>query len=114
MRSTGVTWFGRARSTIILCAASIAALFPAQFGNADARHPADASIALADVPAKIDCASLGGLDLSAIGGAGSRVTSAKETVGAQESRVCAVEGILAPAIRFRVELPVKTWTQRFL
>jgi hypothetical protein len=29
-------------------------------------------------------------------------------------RVCAVDGVLAPAISFRVTLPAQTWTQRYL
>ncbi|GLK87344.1 feruloyl esterase [Pseudomonas turukhanskensis] len=59
------------------------------------------------------CAALAGFDLSAIGGPGSRVTTAKETT-ANNSAVCAVVGVLAPSIGFRLQLPLRTWNQRYL
>lgn len=55
------------------------------------------------------CADLAGTDLADIGGAGSRVTRA-----AQSGAFCTVEGTLAPAIGFRVQLPLAAWTQRYL
>lgn len=60
------------------------------------------------------CADLAGFDLTAIGGAGSRITIAAETSSKAGAAVCAVEGTLAPAITFAVQLPTKTWTQRYL
>lgn len=59
------------------------------------------------------CTDLVGADLAPIGGAGSRITSATDTTETGR-RVCTVDGILAPAIRFRVVLPVDTWTGRYL
>lgn len=59
------------------------------------------------------CRDLSRVDLTAIGGAGSRVTSATET-SRRGIVVCTVEGTLAPAIRFRMELALKSWTQRYL
>ena len=66
------------------------------------------------LPAARACADLAKLDLTRIGGEGSMISSAAETRGVQKGSVCAVEGTLAPAIRFRVELPTATWTQRYL
>lgn len=63
---------------------------------------------------KISCAALTKIDVVAIGGAGSRITRAAEATGAQGQPVCAVDGNLAPAIQFRVELPTRSWMQRYL
>jgi hypothetical protein len=59
------------------------------------------------------CADLARTGLADVGGAGSRVTRAAETTS-DGIAACAVEGTLAPAIGFKVLLPVKTWTQRYL
>ncbi len=60
------------------------------------------------------CTALSVHDLVAIGGPGSRITAAVETVSKAGHAVCAVEGVLAPAIRFAVQLPMQNWTQRYL
>jgi feruloyl esterase len=52
-------------------------------------------------------------DLVGVGGAGSRITRAARA----EDRgvaVCAVEGVLAPTIGFKVRLPMQTWNGRYL
>ncbi|MBV7538689.1 tannase/feruloyl esterase family alpha/beta hydrolase [Duganella sp. sic0402] len=59
------------------------------------------------------CASLAQLDLGDVGGAGSHIVKAQESVSAGVT-VCAVEGTLAPSIGFSVQLPTKSWTQRYL
>lgn len=68
---------------------------------------------LAAVPSVVGCAELKAVALADLGGEGSRVVSASE-----EERngvaVCRVEGLLAPSIGFRITLPVKSWTQRYL
>ncbi|MGB8602715.1 MAG: tannase/feruloyl esterase family alpha/beta hydrolase [Rhizomicrobium sp.] len=69
--------------------------------------------ALAIVAPVTQCADLVKTDLTAIGGAGSKVTSASETTR-QGVAVCAVEGMLAPAVGFKVYLPLKSWAQRYL
>ena len=69
---------------------------------------------LAPVLPKTNCAGLARVDLAAIGGAGSKISSAAEGTGIQPGTVCIVEGTLAPTIGFRVELPTKGWTQRYL
>lgn len=71
--------------------------------------PAAAQETLPAVKPAVTCDSLAKADLTAIGGAGSAIASASETGGS-----CVVEGTLAPAIRFRVSLPVESWTQRYL
>jgi feruloyl esterase len=53
------------------------------------------------------------VDLVAIGGAGSRIASAAETASGKIA-MCSVQGVLAPSIKFQVELPIATWTQRYL
>lgn len=73
----------------------------------------------ADVPflqsgeAARSCADLVQVDLTAIGGPGSKVTSADENV-TTTGRLCAVSGNLAPTIGFKVTLPSENWNQRFL
>jgi hypothetical protein len=59
------------------------------------------------------CADLLAVDLADVAGAGSRVTRASET-RERGAAVCAVEGLLAPSIGFRVQLPLTTWTGRYL
>ena len=59
------------------------------------------------------CADLGGVDLVDVGGAGSRVTSATEA-SSRGAAVCAVEGVLAPTIGFKVQLPLQAWNGRYL
>ncbi len=82
-----------------------------------AAHAAAPGASVADLPVvlpRASCASLAGVDLTAIGGTGSRVASAVAASGAEGHAVCAVTGTLAPAITFRIELPTRSWTQRYL
>ncbi|KAA6476719.1 tannase/feruloyl esterase family alpha/beta hydrolase [Agrobacterium rhizogenes] len=75
--------------------------------------PAWAADPIGIVKPTASCASLAQTDLTAIGGAGSHVVKAAETTKGAIT-TCAVEGILAPTITFKVELPAATWTQRYL
>jgi feruloyl esterase len=80
----------------------------------DAGPPA--ATALAVVKPVTDCAQLASIDITDIGGAGSKITSATvttATVNGNSVSLCAVKGTLAPANTFAVSLPVATWTQRF-
>lgn len=61
----------------------------------------------------ISCASLTRVNITDIGDNGSSITSAEETTS-QNITMCTVKGVLAPAIHFQVNLPLKTWTQRYL
>jgi feruloyl esterase len=63
--------------------------------------------------ATVACSDLLRVDLVEVGGPGSRVTSAAEASG-RGVAVCAVEGVLAPAIGFKVQLPLRVWTGRYL
>lgn len=74
---------------------------------------ASAAAALQVVQPSISCTDLAKTDLSTIGGAGSKITSASEVVK-DSIAYCAVSGVLPPSIGFKVYLPLKTWTQRFL
>ena len=73
-------------------------------------------LSLAAVGARAEtraCTDLLSVDLTDVGGTGSRVTSATRA----EDRgvaVCAIEGTLAPAIGFKVQLPLRTWAGRYL
>ncbi|MEA5124054.1 tannase/feruloyl esterase family alpha/beta hydrolase [Xanthomonas floridensis] len=79
-----------------------------------ATGPQAQSTALAVVKPVMACADLGRFDLSAIAGAGSKITAAVETTNQAGQSICAVEGTLLPAIDFAVQLPMQTWTQRYL
>lgn len=65
------------------------------------------------VPATRNCAALQQLDLTLIGGVGSRVVLATEGTSGGVP-VCTVEAALAPSIGIRLVLPTRTWTQRYL
>ncbi|MEF7616985.1 tannase/feruloyl esterase family alpha/beta hydrolase [Aquincola sp. MAHUQ-54] len=83
-------------------------------GGGDA---APAATTLGIVKPASACTSLASVDLTDIGGVGSAVTSATEgtvAVNGADVKFCTVEGTLAPAIGFRVRLPIDTWTQRVL
>jgi feruloyl esterase len=78
--------------------------------------PTPAPVTLAVVKPVIDCAQLAAVDVTDIGGAGSKITSATvttTTINGASISLCAVKGTLAPANTFEVALPVSTWTQRF-
>jgi feruloyl esterase len=68
---------------------------------------------LAVVKPVVACASMAGMDFSAIGGTGSQVLSASETQS-NGIGVCEINGRLAPSINFTVLLPTQSWTQRYL
>lgn len=77
------------------------------------RMGAAAAAELPVIEPVISCASLAATDLAPIGGEGSRIVQAAETTRTG-STVCSVEGTLAPSIGFRVDLPIRTWAQRYL
>lgn len=100
----------RAHLTLALAAlAPLAAPAAAQVAPPASASPA----ALAVVPPVASCASLAGLDLTAIGGEGSAVTTAEETTSAGVP-VCSVTATLAPQVNLQVLLPMESWTQRYL
>lgn len=85
-------------------------------GSAATPSPTDTGITLAVVKPVTDCAQLAAVDVTDIGGAGSKITSATvvtTTVDGNSVSLCAVKGTLAPSNTFEVALPVSTWTQRF-
>lgn len=61
----------------------------------------------------IACGDLTSVDLTEIGGVGSKITAAEE-VTANGITTCTVAGTLAPSITFNVLLPTETWQQRYL
>jgi hypothetical protein len=74
---------------------------------------AEAPATLAVVTPTRSCADLVKVNLAGSGGAGSRVVKTSETTS-NGVPVCSVEGMLAPTIGFRVDLPTRSWTQRYL
>ena len=99
---------------VLLLSIAILWAFGASPATGQAKSPGASPANLPVVAAKASCADLARIDLTAIGGAGSRVTSAAETKGVADAAICSVSGTLAPAIAFRVDLPLRTWTQRYL
>lgn len=93
----------------VLALASCSGVGDAPAATTRNRGPAE----LAVVAPVVTCAALTGTDMTAIGGAGSRITEASETTS-DGIGVCSVKGTLAPAVNFHVLLPLKTWTQRYL
>lgn len=91
-------------------------------GNGDDTSPTDtttppASVELGIVKPTATCASLASTNLVEIGGVGSTISSATEgtvAINGKDTKFCTVEGTLAPAVGFRVRLPLETWTQRTL
>ena len=98
---------------IALTMLGAALLAAATLTGAARAAPAPAGLALAVVKPVTGCTTLADTDLTAIGGAGSKVTSAKATTS-DGIPVCAVTGILAPQIHFQALLPTQTWSQRYL
>jgi len=100
--------------------AAITAVLVCACGGDDAPAPTTTTTTpttLSVVKPAAACASLASVDLTEIGGVGSTITSATEgtvTVNGAAVKFCTVEGTLAPAVGFRVRLPVDTWTQRVL
>jgi feruloyl esterase len=90
----------------------INALFSPLSAAFAATLPPVAAPVMAVVQPDIDCADLANVDLSAIGGPGSKVMSVREVV--KGDTFCEVKGLLKPAINFTVLLPINSWTQRYL
>jgi feruloyl esterase len=103
----------------VLCAACmlVACGFP---GEGISKAPPPAGITPVKMMRRLEvvkpvasCESLMEADLAAIGGAGSKIISAKTTTK-DGIDVCEAKGLLAPEIQFTLLLPVNTWTQRYL
>lgn len=100
-------------ATVLLVLAALWAFLSAPAvgqGSIEANQPPSLPI----VAGKANCSDLSKFDVARIGGTGSRITSATETAGVAGAAVCSVTGTLAPAVTFRVDLPLRTWTQRYL
>ncbi|GII23068.1 tannase/feruloyl esterase family alpha/beta hydrolase [Planosporangium mesophilum] len=60
------------------------------------------------------CEDLAGVDVSTEIGAGMGVTSAALATAGAGYQVCDVRGVIAPQIQFQVQLPTRTYRQRYL
>jgi pimeloyl-ACP methyl ester carboxylesterase len=97
-------------------AIAIAVLLAGCHGGATVAPADTAAATLAVVKPVADCTQLAAVDVTDIGGAGSKITSATvvaTTVNGNSVSLCVVKGTLAPSNTFEVALPVGTWTQRF-
>jgi len=107
-----------AAALLVLLAASLltACSNSSNDSNTDTSAGTPATTTLAVVKPVAECSQLAAIDITDIGGAGSKITSATvttATVNGTTVSLCAVKGTLAPANTFAVSLPVSTWTQRF-
>ncbi|MDO4905911.1 MAG: tannase/feruloyl esterase family alpha/beta hydrolase [Lautropia sp.] len=67
---------------------------------------------LAPLPPVVEC-SIDSFARVGLREAPTRITSA-EIANVDEHRMCVIEGVISPQIRFMVRLPVDGWTQRYL
>ncbi len=70
--------------------------------------------ALEPLPPVVECSSLTGAQLSEAVGAKVDIEAATVVQDGKPKPYCKVTGVIAPAIRFEVRLPVANWTQRFV
>lgn len=106
-------FFNRARIwSWWLLSSLLAAAVLAGCGNAQTRTSAPDRAAAAVLPVT-QCRDLAKIDMTAIGGSGSRVTAAVESQQGGVA-VCAVDVTLAPTIGLKVMLPTTTWSRRYL
>jgi hypothetical protein len=63
---------------------------------------------------RMECAALAGVDVSAEVGAGTGITAAGPATATPGYPVCDVKGVIAPQIQFQVQLPTRTYRQRYL
>jgi hypothetical protein len=93
-------------------AAFVALAVLAGAGTACAQ-PAPGLANLPELKPTMDCTALANADVSAAVGAVTKITSAKIS-GAGDKTYCAIQGVIAPRIRFELRLPTQGWTQRYL
>lgn len=61
----------------------------------------------------MSCEALASANIDAVVGAKTTITSA-QMAGSGDKVFCAVQGVIAPKIRFELRLPTNGWTQRYL
>jgi tannase/feruloyl esterase len=80
--------------------------------------PEPLAVELGVLTPKLDCTSLTAPalaeDLSTDVGAGTGITAATLTTAAPGYPVCDVKGVIAPQVQFEVQLPTRTYRQRYL
>ncbi|MCQ4159473.1 tannase/feruloyl esterase family alpha/beta hydrolase [Roseomonas sp. GC11] len=111
-----LNWGIRRLAPFLLLPSLLACAPPAPAASASASANVQVTPPIADLAVltpQQGCAALGQVDLTGIGGAGSHVATVSEALR-DGVAVCAVQGVLAPAIGFQVTLPLRSWTQRYL
>jgi hypothetical protein len=63
---------------------------------------------------RVSCAALAAVDVSARVGAGTGISSATSGTSAAGQPICDVRGVIAPQIQYEVQLPLRTYRQRYL
>jgi len=112
-RKMAIGGFSSILMAIAMAACSRPGAAPPDRTTASDPAPAAAGQTLSLVAPVQACDSLTATDLADIGGAGSRVISATSTE-ASGHPVCAVKALLAPAINVEIQLPSRSWTQRYM
>jgi len=69
---------------------------------------------LGTVKPVLSCAALKQADIEAAVGSATRIESAATMQSGGKAEYCRVRGVISPAVRFEVQLPVARWTQRFV
>jgi hypothetical protein len=69
---------------------------------------------LAAVSPVLECGKLAAVDVSAAVGAKTTITSATAIADGKPAPYYRVLGVIAPAVKFEVRLPLSGWTQRFV
>ena len=104
---------GESMKTLSVCCRALAAM---AVWLAPATTLTAATPELANLPAVapvMECASLAAVDISSAVGAKTSI-SAAAAVTDQKAAYCRVTGVVEPAVKFEVRLPLTTWTQRFV
>ena len=108
----------RMNKILSMAAVLAAAIVVAACGGSDGDDDTSAApVVLSVVKPTAACSSLTSVSLTDVGGVGSVITSATEgtqTINGAAVKFCTVEGTMAPAIGFRVRLPIETWAQRVM
>jgi Tannase and feruloyl esterase len=99
----------------VLLAVPVMAVGEVPAGPAAARPAAEPlSAELSVVLPQMGCPDLTRVDVSRQVGAGTGITAATVGTAAAGYQVCDVRGVIAPQVQFQVQLPTRTYRQRYL
>lgn len=108
----------RRRHTTLTAVLALVAAAIAGLGTADATAPASNALTASAVRPVLTCAQVAQLDLGALPGASTEVTSATTLAAADNTQgrwdACDVRGMIAPQLQFELLLPTGTWQGDYL